>query len=350
MDIKNISELMIKDNSIKMDDINKMMSIGSISEDEIDQIFEYCKNNNIEIKYNETEKSAFNDESNESSNEGYDGSYSKLINDAKKVDIFTHEENMKYMKIFKDGGKDSKAALDKLIMGNSALVISIAKGYRDRGLDFEDLIQEGYLGLIKAINKFDISKGFTLSTYASYWIRQNIQRAIYDTGNTVRLPVHAVDIVTTIKKAYTEHKVLTGKAPTNEELAEKLNMNLRKVELYKQFISYSTPIYLDAPVGEDENSTVGDFYVDPKSANDIDTVENNSLEEIIEDILKDFSPREQLVIKMRFLQSCPETLETVGKELGVTRERIRQIEARALRRLRNPKYKNRLVSFVKDVY
>lgn len=262
-----------------------------------------------------------------------------------KVDLLTHEEEIKLAERIRQGDEEAKK---RLISANLRLVVSIAKRYMGRGMPFLDMIQEGNIGLIKAVEKFDHTKGFKFSTYATWWIRQAITRAIADQARTIRIPVHMVE---TMNKLSRIQKVLVqelGRNPTSEEIAERMSGDMTPEKVREIQLAFLEPVSLETPIGDEDEAHLGDFIEDEGIISPDDYATGELLKDALNEVLLELTEREEKVIRLRngLDDGCPRTLEEVGKEFHLTRERIRQIEAKALRKLKHPTRSKLLKDFV----
>lgn len=264
--------------------------------------------------------------------EPHDGEWAEAVNMA--LPAFRHRLHM------------GRRAKDKMVQSNLRLVVSIAKKYMNRGLSFQDLIQEGSLGLIRAAEKFDHEKGYKFSTYATWWIRQAITRAIADQSRTIRLPVHLYETISRIKKTTKLLSQEMGRKPTEEEIADRMEMTIEKLRFIAK--SAQLPISLETPIGKEEDSRLGDF-IESDGETPEDQVSKNLLREDLESVLGTLSPRERDVLRLRYGldDGRMKTLEEIGQIFNVTRERIRQIEAKALRKLRHPNRNSVLKEYIR---
>ncbi|MBR5426857.1 MAG: RNA polymerase sigma factor RpoD [Clostridia bacterium] len=324
---------------------------------DVDKLYEMLEANNIQIIDDMSQMSLDNlnfdtkidkdymdEDDNETQSIVMDDPVKVYLKEIGKVPLLTPEEEIDLaVRIKTDGDPAAKRRLEE---ANLRLVVSIAKRYGGRGLSFLDLIQEGNLGLIKAVEKFDYSKGFKFSTYATWWIRQAITRAIADQARTIRIPVHMVETINKVKKANSALLHRNGKEPTDEEIARETDMSVEKV---REVLRVSQdPVSLETPIGEEEDSHLGDFIPDDEALAPQDAASQLLLKEQLNAVLKTLTPREAKVLTLRFglEDGHPRTLEEVGKVFDVTRERIRQIEAKALRKLRHPQRSKKLKDFL----
>lgn len=272
-----------------------------------------------------------------------DDSVKMYLKDIGRVPLLSPQGELELAERMSQGDEDAKR---QLINANLRLVVSIAKRYVGRGMQFLDLIQEGNLGLMKAVDKFDYTKGFKFSTYATWWIRQAITRSLADQARTIRIPVHMVETINKLTKISRTLLQKLGREPTQAEIAEAMGIPESRVADIQKIAQ--DPVSLETPIGEEDDSHLGDFIEDKTTASQIEVAESKMLKQQVEEILNTLAPREAAVLILRYglKDGKPRTLEEVGKEFNVTRERIRQIEAKALRRLKHPNKMKKLKDFL----
>ena len=326
---------------LPQNELDTAFSEMDFSDEEISQFYEQCNLLNLELADEElldddietrlAEEEAMSLEGGSSP----DDPVKIYLKEIGRVPLLTPEEETELARRLADNPND-QAAKNRLSEANLRLVVSIAKKYVGRGMQFLDLIQEGNMGLLKAVDKFDYTKGFKFSTYATWWIRQSITRAIADQARTIRIPVHMVETITRVKKASSQLLHLNGRDPSEEEIADYLEMPIDKVREVMRIAQ--EPVSLETPIGEEEDSHLGDFIPDNHAQSPNDAANNTMLKEQLNEVLSTLTPREADVLRMRYGldNEPPKTLEDVGKAFNVTRERIRQIEAKELRKLRHP--------------
>ena len=357
--LKNLVELgKKKKNVLEYQEINDFFKGITLNNEQMDLIFEYLEANGVDV-LRVTEDDALLDnedmhmEEDEVDLENIDLSVPEgvsiedpvrmYLKEIGKVPLLSAEEEIELAKRMENG---DQAAKKRLAEANLRLVVSIAKRYVGRGMLFLDLIQEGNLGLIKAVEKFDYTKGYKFSTYATWWIRQAITRAIADQARTIRIPVHMVETINKLIRVSRQLLQELGREPTPEEIAEEMNMPVERV---REILKISQePVSLETPIGEEEDSHLGDFIQDDNVPVPADAAAFTLLKEQLVEVLSTLTEREQKVLRLRFGldDGRARTLEEVGKEFSVTRERIRQIEAKALRKLRHPSRSRKLKDYL----
>ena len=356
-----------KNSTLDINDINDFFVGMQLSEDEMEEVYSYLETKGIDVLRVMTDEPTpmettmldeddddfpADDEGEEDidldaidllDGIGTEDPVRMYLKEIGTVALLTADEEMELAKKKAAGDEEAK---DKLIKANLRLVVSIAKRYTGRGMSFLDLVQEGNLGLIKGVEKFDHTKGYKLSTYATWWIRQSVTRALADQARTIRVPVHMVETINKMSKMQRKLTLELGYEPSVTELANALDMTEEKVMEIMQIAR--EPASLETPIGEEDDSNLGDFVADSNVLTPEDNVESVMLREHIDALLGDLKERERQVIVLRFglEDGHPRTLEEVGKEFKVTRERIRQIEAKALRKLRNPVRSKRIRDFL----
>lgn len=316
--------------NIESQGIEIVEDIGDIKIDDIDLVFSESKDDDSHIASPEQGITI-------------DDPVKVYLKEIGRVPLLTSEEEIELAIRISDGDVKAKQRLSE---ANLRLVVSIAKRYLGRGMQFLDLIQEGNLGLIKAVEKFDYTKGFKFSTYATWWIRQAITRAIADQARTIRIPVHMVETINKVKKVQSQLLHQNGHEPSPDEIAAEIGMPVDKVREIMRVAQ--EPVSLETPIGEEEDSHLGDFIPDNEAPAPADAASHTMLREQLSDVLSTLTPREEKVLRLRFglEDGRSRTLEEVGKEFNVTRERIRQIEAKALRKLRHPSRSRKLKDYL----
>lgn len=332
-------------------EINDVLEELDFDVDQVDKLYDALESNNVDIIEDFAAPLDFNidmqDENLEyalaSEGINIDDPVKVYLKEIGRVPLLSPEEEIELATRMGQGDEYAKKRLSE---ANLRLVVSIAKRYVGRGMQFLDLIQEGNLGLIKAVEKFDHTKGFKFSTYATWWIRQAITRAIADQARTIRIPVHMVETINKVKKVTSQLLHKNGHEPTAEEISTELDMPVDKVREIMRVAQ--EPVSLETPIGEEEDSHLGDFIPDEDAPAPADAASHTLLKEQLGDVLQTLTPREEKVLKLRFglEDGRSRTLEEVGKEFNVTRERIRQIEAKALRKLRHPSRSKKLKDFL----
>ncbi|MDR1674683.1 MAG: RNA polymerase sigma factor RpoD [Oscillospiraceae bacterium] len=336
------------------EEIDDVLDNINVDVEKIENFYEDCLSLNIVIEENTNVVDLKVDDTDEISDleiilstEGIaiDDPVKIYLKEIGRVPLLTPEEEIDLAAAMADGDGYAKKRLSE---ANLRLVVSIAKKYSGRGMQFLDLIQEGNLGLIKAVDKFDYTKGFKFSTYATWWIRQAITRAIADQARTIRIPVHMVETITKVKKATNQLLHENGHDPTPDEIAEKLGLEPMRVREIMRIAQ--DPVSLETPIGEEEDSHLGDFIPDDEAPAPADAAALILLKEQLEEVLETLSPREAKVLRMRFglIDGRSRTLEEVGQVFDVTRERIRQIEAKALRKLRHPSRSKKVKDYLEQ--
>lgn len=322
--------------------------------DQLDHLYEMIESSGVAIDYSDSELEDIADDEEDNgdidlllSEEGVavDDPVRMYLKDIGRIPLLTQEREQYLCERIAEGDERAK---NELVEANLRLVVSIAKKYVGKGIFFLDLIQEGNLGLMKAVDKFDYTKGYKFSTYATWWIRQSITRAIADQARTIRIPVHMVETIHKVSRTSRQLLQELGREPTIEEISEKIGMNADKVRDIMK--TAQEPVSLETPVGEEEDTHLADFIRDDSSPTPSEAVSFQLLKEQLDKVLHTLSPREEMVIKLRFGfdDGRPRTLEEVGSEFNITRERIRQIEAKALRKLRHQSRSKVLRGFLSD--
>ena len=343
--VKNLLDKGKKNGVLTYQEILDEVENIDLSPEQIEKIYEVLESMGIEVQGAANDVDIIEEEIDLSVPEGIaiDDPVRMYLKEIGKVPLLSSEEEMELAKQIEAG---SQYAKKKLAEANLRLVVSIAKRYVGRGMLFLDLIQEGNMGLIKAVEKFDYTKGFKFSTYATWWIRQAITRAIADQARTIRIPVHMVETINRLIRTSRHLLQQLGREPTPEEIAKEMDMSVEKVMEIQKIAQ--DPVSLETPIGEEDDSHLGDFIQDEDSPAPQDAASYTLLREQLEEVMKTLTPREAKVLRLRFGldDGKARTLEEVGKEFDVTRERIRQIEAKALRKLRHPSRSKKLRDYM----
>ena len=349
--IKDLIELGKQKGSLTNDEIMEALGEMEFKPEELEKLYDTLEQMGVEIN-EDIETLDFDDipvvddkkaDGSDADTATIDDPVKVYLKEIGRVPLLSPEEEVELAIRISEGDVQAKKRLSE---ANLRLVVSIAKRYLGRGMQFLDLIQEGNLGLIKAVEKFDYTKGFKFSTYATWWIRQAITRAIADQARTIRIPVHMVETINKVKKVSTQILHEKGHEPSSEEIAEKLDISVEKV---REIVRVAQePVSLETPIGEEEDSHLGDFIPDSDTPAPADEASHALLKEQLEDVLRTLTPREAKVLRLRFglEDGKSRTLEEVGTEFKVTRERIRQIEAKALRKLRHPSRSKKLKDYL----
>ena len=355
LNVEHVQELIArgkKQGLISYREIMDALQEIDLSPDQIDEIYESFAEMGVDIIPETGEK--LDDDSADREEEmdlsvpegvGLDDPVRMYLKEIGRVPLLTAEQEMEYAKSIEQGDEEARRMLAE---ANLRLVVSIAKRYVGRGMLFLDLIQEGNLGLIKAVEKFDYRKGFKFSTYATWWIRQAITRAIADQARTIRIPVHMVETINKLIRVSRQLLQELGREPTPEEIAEEMDLPVERVREIMKIAQ--EPVSLETPIGEEEDSHLGDFIEDQDAPAPAEAAGYTMLKEQLDEVLDSLTPREQKVLRLRFGldDGRTRTLEEVGQVFGVTRERIRQIEAKALRKLRHPSRSKKLKDFLEQ--
>jgi len=344
-ELRELIELGRKKGFLLYDEIVKAIPAVEQNTEESERVFNLLQEMEIAVKDTEEEEEEQEKATELEPLEGIsiDDPVRMYLKEIGRVPLLTAQEEVELAKRMERGDEEAKR---KLIEANLRLVVAIAKKYVGRGMLFLDLIQEGNLGLIRAVEKFDWRKGFKFSTYATWWIRQAITRALADQARTIRIPVHMVETINKLVRVSRQLLQQKGREPTPEEIAEEMKLPVERVREIMKIAQ--EPISLETPIGEEEDSHLGDFIEDAEALAPAEAASYTMLKEQLEGVLETLTARERNVLKLRFglEDGRPRTLEEVGREFGVTRERIRQIEAKALRKLRHPSRSKRLKDFI----